>query len=87
MSSSCNFNTKSAAFENAIRCGRRFDNSVLLQAYAYYKQATVGDNKTSAPSMFDLKGKAKYDAWCQLKGTSKSQAELQYMNLVTKLGL
>lgn len=40
----------------------------LLQLYALYKQGTVGDINTDRPGFFDLKGKAKWDAWNQLKG-------------------
>jgi len=30
--------------------------------------------------MFDLKGKAKWDAWNKLKGVSKEQAKQQYID-------
>jgi diazepam-binding inhibitor (GABA receptor modulating acyl-CoA-binding protein) len=88
---SSTFSTKSQAFENAIRSGRKFDNNTLLQTYAYYKQATEGDNKSQSPSLslltFDMKGKAKWDAWNKLKGTSKSQAEQKYIDFVSNMGL
>ncbi|CAH8601838.1 unnamed protein product [Schistosoma rodhaini] len=40
----------------------------LLELYALYKQATVGDNNTSSPGILDLKGKAKWNAWNGKKG-------------------
>lgn len=40
----------------------------LLDLYALFKQATVGDNKESKPGMFQLKGKAKHEAWLAKKG-------------------
>ncbi|XP_058520182.1 acyl-CoA-binding protein-like [Ochotona princeps] len=40
----------------------------------HYKQATVGDVNTERPGMLDLKSKAKWDAWNELKGTSKESA-------------
>ena len=35
----------------------------LLELYALYKQATVGDVNTARPGMLDFAGKAKWDAW------------------------
>ena len=39
-----------------------------LELYGLYKQGTEGDVSTSRPGMFDLKGKAKWDAWNSNKG-------------------
>lgn len=60
-------------------------NSVLLDLYSLYKQATEGDISGSRPGMFDLKGGAKYDAWAGRKGLSKEEAMQEYINLVDKL--
>ena len=57
-------------------------NDVMLDMYALYKQATVGDASGSRPGMFDLKGRAKYDAWAKQKGTSKDAAMTAYIALV-----
>ncbi|XP_037371176.1 acyl-CoA-binding protein-like [Talpa occidentalis] len=46
----------------------------MLFIYSQYKQATVGDVNTERPGMMDFKGKAKWDAWNGLKGTSKDNA-------------
>lgn len=54
----------------------------LLKVYALYKQATIGDNNTPQPGMFDFKGKAKWNAWNDLKGTSKEKAETEYVDYV-----
>jgi diazepam-binding inhibitor (GABA receptor modulating acyl-CoA-binding protein) len=35
--------------------------------------------------MFDLVGKAKWDAWEKLKGTSQADAQKKYIELVEKL--
>ncbi|KAG7474175.1 acyl-CoA-binding domain-containing protein 7 [Solea senegalensis] len=40
----------------------------LLDLYGLYKQATVGDVNTDRPGLFDMKGKAKWDAWDSRKG-------------------
>ncbi|XP_058065839.1 acyl-CoA-binding protein homolog [Anopheles bellator] len=57
----------------------------LLELYALFKQATVGDNETEKPGMFDLKGKAKWQAWTDRKGTSKDAAMEAYIKLVEEL--
>ena len=57
----------------------------LLELYALYKQATVGDAQGSRPGMLDFKGRAKFDAWSAKKGVAKSNAESDYVKLVGKL--
>ena len=57
----------------------------LLELYGLYKQATVGDVDTSRPGMFDMKGKAKWDAWNAKKGTSQADAEAAYIAKVKEL--
>jgi diazepam-binding inhibitor (GABA receptor modulating acyl-CoA-binding protein) len=57
----------------------------LLELYALYKQATVGDVQGSRPGMLDFKGRAKFDAWSAKKGVAKSNAESDYVKLVGKL--
>eukprot|EP01100_Stratorugosa_tubuloviscum_P001913 TRINITY_DN1439_c1_g1_i2.p1 TRINITY_DN1439_c1_g1~~TRINITY_DN1439_c1_g1_i2.p1 ORF type:complete len:434 (-),score=230.10 TRINITY_DN1439_c1_g1_i2:178-1479(-) len=50
-----------------------------LNIYALYKQATLGDNTTKQPSMLDLKAKAKWSAWDNLKGMTKEAAMEKYI--------
>jgi len=57
----------------------------LLELYALYKQATVGDVQGSRPGMLDFKGRAKYDAWAARKGTDTEAAMRSYVELVAKL--
>jgi len=57
----------------------------LLELYAFYKQATSGDVSGSRPGMFDMKGRAKFDAWTKKKGTSKDDAMTKYAALVDRL--
>lgn len=63
----------------------------LLELYALYKQAVVGDINTDRPGMLDFKGKAKWDAWNHKKGTDSEKAKQDYVNkvseLVAKVGL
>ena len=60
-------------------------NDDLLTLYKYYKQATVGDCNTPRPGMFDLKGKAKWDAWNSLVGVPQKEAEAKYITTVSAL--
>ena len=64
---------------------QRPSNDDLLELYAYYKQATVGDVEGSRPGMLDLKGRAKFDAWTEKKGVKKTDAMKKYVALVTAL--
>lgn len=59
-------------------------NDVLLELYALYKQATVGDVVGTRPGMLDLRGRAKYDAWTQRRGTAPDAAMTAYIELVDK---
>ncbi|EQC34658.1 diazepam-binding inhibitor (GABA receptor modulator, acyl-CoA-binding protein) [Saprolegnia diclina VS20] len=59
-------------------------NDDKLALYALYKQGTEGDCNTSRPGMFDLAGKAKWDAWNAKKGTSKEAAQAAYVAEVAR---
>ncbi|MFP5392157.1 MAG: acyl-CoA-binding protein [Gammaproteobacteria bacterium] len=63
----------------------RPDNMTLLKIYALYKQATVGDASGERPGMTDMVGRAKFDAWAGLKGTSQDEAMQQYIDLIEDL--
>lgn len=60
-------------------------NDVKLRLYALYKQATAGDVAGKRPGMLDLVGRAKYDAWAKLSGTSAADAEAQYVAIARDL--
>lgn len=57
----------------------------LLELYSLYKQATLGDVTGARPGMLDFKGRAKYDAWAGRRGTSKTAAMTDYVQLVQRL--
>jgi diazepam-binding inhibitor (GABA receptor modulator, acyl-CoA-binding protein) len=59
-------------------------NDLMLDMYALYKQATVGDVNGSRPGMMDLRGRAKYDAWAKVKGLSADDAMTRYIAIVDK---
>jgi len=60
-------------------------NDEMLDLYALYKQATVGDNETQRPGLLDLKGKAKWDRWTAKKGKTKEEAMQEYIKLVDEM--
>ena len=74
-----------AASQHAQQLPTKPGNTVLLQLYALYKQATDGDATGDRPGGFDFKAIAKYDAWSGLHGTSKEAARQQYVALVSEL--
>ncbi len=63
----------------------KLDEETMGSLYGYYKQATIGDCNIGQPIFFDLKGKAKYDAWMQYKGMGKEHAMKRYVKKVEKL--
>lgn len=63
----------------------RPDNMTLLKMYALFKQASIGDVTGDRPGFTDMIGRAKFDAWEQLKGTSRDDAMQQYVDLVEDL--
>jgi diazepam-binding inhibitor (GABA receptor modulating acyl-CoA-binding protein) len=57
--------------------------------YALYKQALQDPpiEKAAAPGMFDLKGKAKYNAWKKVadEGVTPEEAQTKYVELVERM--
>lgn len=76
-------------FENAVKASsnisERPSNEDLLKIYSLYKQATEGECTGDAPTGFDFKAAAKYNAWKGLSGTSSESAMTQYIDLITRL--
>jgi diazepam-binding inhibitor (GABA receptor modulating acyl-CoA-binding protein) len=60
-------------------------NDAKLTLYALYKQATVGDVSGKKPGMFDMVGKAKYEAWAKVRGLPAEDAKRQYVDYVHEL--
>lgn len=74
-----------AAIANSKNLSERPDNATLLKIYALYKQASAGDNGEKKPGFSDMVGRAKWDAWNGLKGTSSDDAMQQYVDLIESL--
>ncbi|MDD3762781.1 MAG: acyl-CoA-binding protein [Nevskiales bacterium] len=64
---------------------KRPDNNDMLFLYAHFKQASEGDVKGNRPGMLDMVGRAKYDAWAKLKGTTSDKAMRLYIDKVEGL--
>ncbi|MBF0204152.1 MAG: acyl-CoA-binding protein [Desulfamplus sp.] len=73
------------AGKDAQTLSKKPDNDTLLKLYSLYKQGSAGDVTGKRPGMTDFKGRAKYDAWSKLQGTSQDKAKQDYINLVEKL--
>lgn len=75
-----------AAVADSRKLSQRPDNATLLKIYGLYKQATAGDNTDKKPGFGDMIGRAKWDAWNGMKGTSSDDAKRQYVELIRSLG-
>ncbi len=73
------------AADDAQDLSSKPSNDTLLQLYSLYKQATKGDVAGKRPGFTNPVGRAKYDAWAELKGTSSEEAMQQYVSLVEDL--
>ena len=78
-----------ARFEQAVAESKQLpekpDNMTLLKIYALYKQATAGDVDGKRPGFTDMVGRAKWDAWNELKGKGGEEAMQDYIDLIESL--
>jgi acyl-CoA-binding protein len=78
-----------AAFEQAVADSKSLpekpDNMTLLKIYALYKQATAGDVDGKRPGFTDMVGRAKWDAWNEVKGKATGEAQQAYIDLIESL--
>ena len=76
-------------FEQAVADSKQLpekpDNMTLLKIYALYKQASTGDADGKRPGFADMVGRAKWDAWNELKGQSQDDAKQAYVDLIESL--
>ena len=76
-------------FDKAVRRVDSFKSrppdETLLHLYGLYKQVTVGDINTEMPGIFDMKGRAKWNAWKSYSGLDKTTARTYYINLVNQM--
>ena len=78
-----------AAFEKAMadskNLAERPDNMTLLKLYALFKQGSSGDVDGKRPGFTDMVGRAKWDAWNELKGKDGAEAMQEYVDLIESL--
>ena len=76
-------------FEQAVADSKKLpekpDNMTLLKIYALYKQASAGDVEGKRPGFTDMVGRAKFDAWAEVKGKSADEAMQEYVDLIDSL--
>lgn len=81
--------TLQAKFDQALADSKKLperpDNMTLLKMYALFKQASAGDVTGERPGFTDMINRAKWDAWEELKGTTKETAMQQYVDLIAEL--
>ena len=78
-----------SSFDQAVADSKQLpdkpDNMTLLKIYALYKQASAGDADGKRPGFTDMVGRAKWDAWNALKGTTPDAAMQDYIDLIESL--
>ncbi len=65
----------------------QFAPDIMLKLYAYYKQATYGDNNPDyvESDELNLRNGFKLNAWVQLRGMSVENAKKEYIKIVNSL--
>jgi len=61
------------------------DNDTLLDLYAYYKQATIGQCNIESPGVFNIKATKKYQAWKGLGDMDSETAKSRYIRIASNL--
>jgi len=75
-------------FEEAYRIASttkiKLPPDIMLQFYAYYKQATKGNNYEEPSGDVELRNAFKLNAWFQLNHLTEKKAKKVYIDLVNK---
>ena len=72
------------AFERISALRQALAPDVMLRLYAFYKQATFGNN-FSFNSQTDVRSAFKFNAWVQLRGMNPEQAKKEYILLANEI--
>lgn len=65
----------------------KVSNATKLELYALFKAATVGPQPTTKrPSIFDMTGRAKWDAWAALPAGTADEYRARYVAKARELG-
>jgi acyl-CoA-binding protein len=65
----------------------QFAPDIMLKLYAFYKQATYGDNNPEyiETNEIDLRNGFKLNAWIQLRGMSIENAKKEYIKIANNI--
>ncbi|KAF5273684.1 hypothetical protein FQA39_LY07374 [Lamprigera yunnana] len=63
----------------------QLNEQILLNLYSYYKQGTEGPCNIPRPSWYNIKSKAKWDAWEKLGNMDPKDAKRSYIQLIKNL--
>ncbi len=77
--------TFEAAVADSKNLPEKPDNATLLKLYALYKQGSGGDVDGKRPGFTDMIGRAKWDAWNEVKSKAAPEAMQEYVDLIESL--
>lgn len=72
------------AFDNISELKEAIAPDLMLKFYAYYKQASFGNNFTFNSGL-DVRSAFKFNAWMQLNGMTSEEAKKEYILLANKI--
>lgn len=72
------------AYEISSTTTLKLPPDIMLQLYAYYKQATKGTNYEQPSGDVELRNAFKLNAWFQLSQITEDEAKKEYIKLVNK---
>lgn len=72
------------AYEFACNTNIKLPPDVMLAFYAYYKQATKGNNYEQPSGNIQLRNSFKLNAWFQLSHLTEDEAKKEYISLVNQ---
>ncbi|GAA5805554.1 hypothetical protein HPULCUR_011073 [Helicostylum pulchrum] len=58
-----------------------------LELYSFYKQVSQGNINTPRPGIFDVVGRAKWDAWKKLEGITELKAKHAYVEILLQVAM
>lgn len=73
------------AYEKASNMTEALPQDVMLQIYAYYKQATSDVAQSHHHQSYDLRNAFKMNAWMQVRHLSPDEAKRLYIDLIKSL--
>ena len=76
------------SFDSAVADGsalRKLDTAQQLRLYALYKRAVAGECAGKKPALWDVRGRAKWEAWSAAGALTEEVARAEYCALVALL--